>query len=175
MQLTQQVGMQAFRPATMLELLKKFPELFVSQLVLRMGRTPISFHAVLLKPEMGFGIRLEEINQVEQEFSLLPGRIRIGQHALQMIGVVNQHPVLLIDRAGTDNELVIPEYHDKLLFAWPSGPVTGHHPPLQPDNPAQALRPILILDGCKARTTDFLVNIDRLLHLHPIAVPGRPG
>jgi hypothetical protein len=125
MQATKQLRMKAFRPAAFLELLKKLPELFVRLFVLRMSRTAVSLHASLLKPEMRFAIGLEEINQVEQELGLLPRRIGIGQHALQMIGIVNQHPVLLIDRGGTDNELFAPEYHDKIPFDWPSKAVTG--------------------------------------------------
>jgi hypothetical protein len=116
MQVTKQVRMKAFRPAAFLELLKKLPELFMRLFVLRMSRTAVLLHTSLLKPEMCFGIGLEEINQVEQEFGLLPGRIGIGQHVLQMIGVVNQHPVLLIDRVGTDDELFAPKYHDKILL-----------------------------------------------------------
>lgn len=126
MQLTKHFGMKTFRPAAFLELPKKLSELFVRLLVLRMGRTPVFFHTPLLKLEMGFGIGLEKINQVKQEFGFLHRRVGIRQHAFQVIGIVDQHAVLLINRVGTDHKFFIPDYHDTMRVGLPSEPVQGH-------------------------------------------------
>jgi hypothetical protein len=51
---------------------------------------------------------------MKQEFGLLPGWIGLAQHGLQMIDVINQHPMMLIHRVGTGCELFSPNYHMKI-------------------------------------------------------------
>jgi hypothetical protein len=113
MQLPEHIQVEAFRPATFVEFLEKFSELFMSLFILRMSRAAVPLHAFLLILEMRLRVGLQKINQVDQEFDLLPRHIVIRQHAFQMIRVVNQHPVLEINGAGTDDELVTPDYHSK--------------------------------------------------------------
>jgi len=111
-------GPEGMRPETLgfalyFELMEKHPELFVGLFVFCMGRAQVAFHALLLKPEVLFGVRLKEIGQMDQEFAFLPGRIGAGQHALKMIDIVNQHPVLVVNLFGTGLEPFIPDYHGK--------------------------------------------------------------
>jgi hypothetical protein len=59
---------------------------------------------------------------MDQKFGLLPRQVGAIQHALQMIDVINQHPVLLIDHIRTRRELFSPNDHVKKRLGLPCGP-----------------------------------------------------
>ena len=81
-----------FRPETLrlgafLEALEKHHEHFVGLFVFHVGRAPVTFHALLLELGMLFRAGFEKIDQPDQEFAFLAGRIGIGQHAPEVIDV----------------------------------------------------------------------------------------
>jgi hypothetical protein len=120
-QFPENVRSKTFHFAVFLELMEEVHELFVSLFILRMCRTPVFFHALLFKLEMRVRVRLQKIHQVDQKFALRTGWIGFGQHRLKMIEVINQHPVLVVQRAGARGELFIPKDHGKKQFCLLSG------------------------------------------------------
>jgi hypothetical protein len=125
-QVVKQVRVKTFRLAPFLEHFEKPHKLFVRPPVPGMGRTPIPFHACFLKFEMRGGVRLKKIHQVNQKFGLLPARVGAVQHALQMIDIIDQHPVLLIYHLGTGRKLFSPNYHVKTQVGLPCGAFCEH-------------------------------------------------
>jgi hypothetical protein len=105
------VRSEALVPGVFLELPEKRHELLVGLLVFCVDRAPVAFHAILLKPEMPFGVGLEKVDQINQEIAGLHGGVGLGEQALEMIDVVNQHLMLLINRVRTGFELFVPDYH----------------------------------------------------------------
>jgi hypothetical protein len=89
----------------------KSPEPFVLLLVLRMGRTPETFHALLLALEMNLGIGFQVLHQVNHEFQLRHPGIGGMQVFFQQIDKFNQQPVLLVQVRGTGLKLFCPNYH----------------------------------------------------------------
>jgi hypothetical protein len=101
MQGADNVRAETLVPGEFLELPEKLHELLMGMLVCRMHWASVAFHAILLKPKMLFGVGLKKINQMKQEVAGFLGRIGLGQQALQMVDVVDQHLVLPVNRLGT--------------------------------------------------------------------------
>ena len=77
MQRPESVRPETLGLAAFFESLEKHPEHFVGLLVFGMHRAAVVFRALFLKPEMLFGVGFEKIDQLDQEFAGLPGRIGI--------------------------------------------------------------------------------------------------
>jgi hypothetical protein len=103
---------ETFRPVARFEVAEKVPEPFMGLFVDGMGGAPVTFHALLLKLKMRFRVGFKKINQMDQEIAFLPGWIGDAQHLLQMIDVVDQHPVLKINLVRAGRKLFSPGYHD---------------------------------------------------------------
>jgi hypothetical protein len=121
MQVPEQFHFEAFDLAQPFVITDKSPEPFVLLLVMRMDRTPVSFHALLLVLEMNIGVGFQVIHQINREFRLLPGGIGVVQLLLQKIDVINQQSVLLVQLCGTSLELFGPKYHDQGRISGTSG------------------------------------------------------
>jgi hypothetical protein len=113
MQVPEQFHFEAFDLAQPFVIMDESPEPFVLLLVLRMGRTPVYFHALLLALEMDVRIGFQVIHQINRKFQLLPGGIGVVQLLLQKIDVINQQSVLLVQLCGTSLELFGPKYHNQ--------------------------------------------------------------
>ncbi len=111
MQVPEQFHFEAFDLAQPFVIADKSPETFVLLLVLRMGRTPVALHALLLALEMNLGISFQIIHQMNCEFGLRRGGIGMFQLLFQKIDVLNQHPVLLVQVCKTSLKLLCPTYH----------------------------------------------------------------
>ena len=136
----------------------------MSLFVLRVGRAPVTLHALLLKLEMGDGIGLQKINQMNQKLTLFARRIGASQHALQMIEVVDQHPVLLINHLGTRRELFSPIYHVK-------------NPGRRGSIPRAKICPSSTFNPGDLPSTDFLANAHLKLRFgeQPVICSNSPG
>lgn len=107
--------------AAFVEIVDEHHELSVRLLVTGMRRAPVTLHALFLQLEMCPGVGFQEIDQMDQEFKFRLGRVGVDQHSSQMIDVVDQDPMLLIQRIGTGRKSFVPEYHAHAgLFGFPS-------------------------------------------------------
>ncbi|MGD0816289.1 MAG: hypothetical protein ABSA83_22075 [Verrucomicrobiota bacterium] len=111
MQVPEQFYFEAFDLAQPLVITDKSPKPFVFLPVLRMDRAAVAFHALLLRLEMNIGIGFQVIHQMNGEFGLRPGVSGVLQLLSQKIDVLNQQPVLLIQRFNTSLKLFCPTYH----------------------------------------------------------------
>lgn len=121
---TKHVRPEALFFAALLELAEQGYELRVGAFILRVGRAAVTLHAIFFKLEMRLGVGFQKIYQVEQEFAFLPGGIGFGQHSLQMVDVIDQHPMLLIKLVGACCKPFVPKDHGRIYYCF-AFPKTG--------------------------------------------------
>src|ERR1035441_10751221 len=108
-QVLQQFQGETFVREPLLVFTEQAPKIFMAPLVLFMGRTPESAHALLLLGEMLVGIIFQKIHQADDEFAILLGRIGDVQLLFQMIRSEERRPVLLVNFLHTGLELFSPK------------------------------------------------------------------
>src|ERR1035438_1035102 len=119
-QVLQQFQGETFVREPLLVFTEQAPKIFMAPLVLFMGRTPESAHALLLLGEMLVGIIFQKIHQADDEFAILLGRIGDVQLLFQMIDVGDQRPVLLVELFRAGLKLFGPKYHNPRRSFWAS-------------------------------------------------------
>ena len=89
MQLDENFLTETLRFEALFEIADVLDELSMRLFVPGVGGAPVSFHALLLKFEVRFGIGLQKIHQMKEEIAFRPGGIVVGQHPFQMIDVID--------------------------------------------------------------------------------------
>jgi hypothetical protein len=112
MQVPEQFQVEALYVAQPFVIADKAAELFVLLLIMRVGRTLVSFHAVFLGFEMNVGVGLQVIDQMNSECQILHRGIGGVQLLFEKIDVVDQQPVLLVELWGTRLKVGCPNDHN---------------------------------------------------------------